>query len=1846
MKNFKENKIISKLLIILAVILSVFSINCLSFADERIQTDNEVPKTWNNTEANMPQNNISGSTGMFPQYYVGTSGRYVNLPSSRNSWTRQGSWQANAEGNVVYCAEHGAYVRYGHYDPDIHYLVPGETIIQGTEIIPMVGRPVGNILRDVEREFKVYVRGLIGDSTYYTGSRYDGTATSSSADENSLKYTITPYFPGGRDAIGYYIGSRNSPENMINISGYYIWGGAEGESLSDARNQSYMNMQRLFERLSKAIWPSRYSSDIDHGGYTEKGITETDGPEFVVLETSPSADDRYTQVGSGSYSNDQKAYILTSLENAYGERTEYGKKYSLNDMQTAYWLALGQTPSKGTANGRTLYANSQKYAEFASQRFDASINSSLAQVIADRANQQYIVGPFSLNYPDYTAEDISYVKSLSINNGSLIYDETHRDFEIILEQGGTEVPGANGMQKHYPKAGEKFFIKFSASSIGYATSVNLDVQFEYINGTNIDYTQLDTYADIYKYYGYCDTMGEYKMAVGTVSLYAEYLKGYTDTEDDPDTAHPVPDYDETGKLIGTHIEYDKRDIYLNRTISIRFDTITVYQPYIKQGDEPEESGLSAQTLTIAKDGKRNYAIESRDVSISLSMELGGYTWEDAKGGKESVSNGIYGGEKEGDKKISNMQVTLYRQDGSEIGSTRTDSNGEYRFYGLNAMYQYYVKFTYNGQYYQPTTFSSANTWGGSNWQVNSNAQDRISDPNKDNVLRKEYRESYNKVFESIGSSPENYKITQGNSTRTNKTFTKLELQGYRLQPDGTYQKTEKHVIDEFGNLSLEDGINTNDSTVKSMIQYVQDCMIDAYTINYKENSKTDYSVELYPVPAIFLIDSYYKWVNTPRILAVNGIGGISILYDNAYYINLGVERREESDLAIKKDVDKVTLEINGQTHTYTYDTLENKANAENQWDISVRLSDAYYNTNYSRELYKSDYIYKASMYGSRVAELGKTKDDELEVYITYKIMVRNQALSVQTRLDELVDYYDQDLEYIDNRSYIEIKRGENQGKYTTKANATSRYGKNTETKITGYDNLYVTGLSNNAQKITNQGENEGQPIEKGIYLEAGQTAYVYLTFKVKKDTMDGEDWVRLDEELVSGTAIGVGKENIAEVNGYTTRYANGTKVPNIGDVSLKPAGIVDRDSNPGNLNAADVPKDGTIRYENFEDDTDKAPNIRIILYRNDDETRVISGSVWEDERNKTIEVTTTGDGERKEETLINGVTVQLVELMENGKEYVWREFGAPATNLGQEIGGTNTIGKGTGTGTINSETPIINYRNLIPNYEFADSHDGTYAFKSFMPGKYVVRFIYGDTEKTVLTKDANTSVNKTLGKSGLNSKSYNGQDYKSTTYQTGIEQTRKYIWREKSTWVQGNEILGKVLTEVTAYDKTNSDHNETTTVPTLDTNGNVDTSKQKGYYYDITASDKANNVSDAKDIESRRNEVIDYSDDNAINHIAEVLVSHRELPEYLGNSYNTTQLQSLIDELIDRTKMKAETGLISVELEYDQVGTDGNKKDNKYKIENVDLGLEERPKAQLAIDKEVTNVKLTLADGSVLFDAKDTAQNVLWREHNQYKVGYKGNFMDSDLFGNIVNIRNKNSSKFGLIQLSMDEELMHGATIKVTYKITVSNVGEVDYKDNCFYYTGIVKDKNTIVTTKANQVIDYVANNLQFNVSENSNWKVIDNEKLLSDGLVNNELKEIVDRYNTIIITENLGTDLVPTLYKDKINKNAKDNVSVPLVLTQLITSENDTDDLTYSNVVEIVKTSNIVGRRNEYSVVGNQDATKLPQELDADKAEVVKILPPFGNAIDYILIAVFAIGVVGIITIGIIFIKKKVLIK
>ena len=178
--------------------------------------------------------------------------------------------------------------------------------------------------------------------------------------------------------------------------------------------------------------------------------------------------------------------------------------------------------------------------------------------------------------------------------------------------------------------------------------------------------------------------------------------------------------------------------------------------------------------------------------------------------------------------------------------------------------------------------------------------------------------------------------------------------------------------------------------------------------------------------------------------------------------------------------------------------------------------------------------------------------------------------------------------------------------------------------------------------------------------------------------------------------------------------------------------------------------------------------------------------------------------------------------------------------------------------------------------------------------------------------------------------------------------------------------------------------------------------------------------------------------------------------------------------------------------------------------------------------------------------------------------------------------------------------------------------------------------------------IDYVANNLQFDNTKNSNWKVISKEEIANQKLVNARLQDKVNTFNTIITTTENSTisktPLVPVIYSQTNGGNS--SAEETLYLTQSITPENESSDLTYKNIVEIVKTSNTVGRINSYSIVGNQDPTSEPAEVDSDKAEVVKILPPFGEMKNIIIITSTILAAVGILVIGIIVIKKKFLKK
>ena len=1830
--------------------------------------------TWQGNEnSGMPSLSVSPS-GLFPQILK----QRMFTGDADNQFPYQ-AWTTEMSTGTVYCNDAGKAVRFGEYDYKRYYMDEvGYTTSNGYGYI------------DFENSMK-YVLKMAARAKALANGGVMGEAT---ATVSNISYT---QFRGPTDDPTRWAIEKDKPM----LASAIISDGGYSKSYAIAKQRAEKIIWKIFDKLGKWKTPEdtedkTTNPEISQSGWNGDAIY---GPEVVIMETKDRAQDHYQKVGSTEKeTNTQLAFVLTTMENAYSGATgSIHNRYSLSDIQTAHWKVAdldGNIPDGRhlTAKGLTLYSKALSYQNFLdnyingngykaqihgvannsyasgakSEKQDTqnanTVNDPLAeaQVIVNQATKSYIVGPLSVTYPYY--EDISYMKAIYLvtdkgteNEKTLVYDENTDDFEI--EFIGETKSGSNGLKKKYPASGAKFYVKFSAEKTNYPKTVNMYVDLEYLEKTTATFNILDTKANVYQYIGYVARGGKYQMreAFGTGRIDFTYY---------------------TGQF---NISIPHRDSITIDSFSSVLGVVLV-QPFVQMSVKPVRY-LRAQQLRVSLDGSRTYNVYTAtvsgkpdsekpdtpdtpdndiDIPINLTFELGGRVWVDNRAGKENKYDGLFN--KEVDTPMSNVKVSLYQvsgldgnQSGKFIAATTTDDNGEYLFQNQNAMYQYYVKFTYNGQYYQPTVYNVNRQ--DSNWDNTSKGLDILTE-----------RDTFNASFREIGSAPKNTVTTN----KPSEMHTREEL-----------EKSGK--IDKFGNIN---GQVDDQGERKSDDEYVNQSMMNAYTCN--GTTKKD----LYPGFQVFVTEDFLNAKsNTAQILKFVAAQKIETLYKNPdvmHHINLGLVLREQLDLALRKDVYKATLEINGKTQVYKYnkrENLETDAAGNSYWEIKTRISDGYYSYDYSRELYREDYDYKVNNYqivdnATTLDNLGLSEDSELKVYVTYKFTIRNRSENIAAAVTEVVDYYDADYTYVQDRSYLGDNAGNKIGNVYLKD--ASRYGVETQTTIAGYKNLYITGDQSYSNAANDTVTSNMFPLSDP---DSNKDVYFYVTFMVNKDAARN---ILLDEDAASGTAKGVGKENIAEINGYKSYYGQKAKAPNTGNSQTQQeyktgdiAGIADCNSTPGNLNPTDVPKDGVIKYENFENDTDKAPNIRIILNR--DNLRTVEGTVFEDTRNVDEQNARVGDGLKDNETGINGVRVQLIELRQgkDGKtyEYIWKEVLS---------------------GNTDSTTPIINNSGLVPNYTIDTANaDGKYKFTSFAPGNYIVRFIYGSGESTVLgttytnynngNEEENPVTNlyasqegynkKTAGSGysasavniGLNKNSYNGQDYKSTSYQVGV-----------------NNGSG-------AY--------------TNNTTGS--------YQYNFSAADQGQ-YSDAKDIMNKNDNVVNiapnadylvncnnarknveaYSNGDMTNHLAEILASYESIPEYNGTQYTAEEMKNLLNEFMNNTYMVAESGTIDVNFEYNRTGNEDNVTNTSgtghnniggnnyemaghYVLENLDLGLVQRPKAQLKVTKQITNVKLTLANNSTLFDASARATNVLWVDHKAHGQDTDNVYSTDKNYNNSLMLNpvvRQNSTNKGKVQLTMDEELMHGSTLQITYAITVANVGEVDYNEEQFYYTGKVADTSTIVKTDPRVLVDYVGtqvhdynsnddntstrNNLQFNKAQNPDWNTISSADLLNNGLLNTRLTDNVNKYTDghIITTTAASKGLIPVIadqsnVKDKIANafksdplhaletvNSTQSVSgVQLILTQMITQDSSSDDRIYNNMTELVTTQNTVGRKMSYSVVGNQDPTMEPREIDADDSQEVVILPPFGNThLFYVLGGAIALILIAGITITLVVLKKR----
>ncbi len=831
------------------------------------------------------------------------------------------------------------------------------------------------------------------------------------------------------------------------------------------------------------------------------------------------------------------------------------------------------------------------------------------------------------------------------------------------------------------------------------------------------------------------------------------------------------------------------------------------------------------------------------------------------------------------------------------------------------------------------------------------------------------------------------------------------------------------------------------------------------------------------------------------------------------YVNLSLVRREEVDLSIDADVYSVKTTVNGEEMQYVFD--ENQANsADDSYETKANPYKLAQESVYNLNLYKSDYYYryddyygKEDYYGEKVDESGglmeyKSPDSEENIEVTYRVCVRNKVLNndephmatgqdipVQTALNELVVYYDSKFRNAINETTPVRIKNENTGLWDTKQlpNVYARYSRNesdlNKVGVNGLNHETLDGTGAKKLDIKNTGSagpngsrfsnnrqvNEGESGDTGYsilhlssndldneYLSEGESLYIDITFIVRKgdiipeDKMNGDYQSALKRTLDMYSKNDLALEMVAEVGGYTTKYREDYAHKGLaGHV----AGLVDRDSNPSNLehiNDGQANNQGE-NWKRYEDDT-YAVGVKIGLYPDntpppetppppgtpppetpppstEPAVRRLKGMVWDDARSTTA-TTASGDsatpiqyigngqyiasdandGKAKTNSVLNpgvnndtpiaGVKVTLMEIAQTATgqyyeyparyAYTWTDQYGVKHNKGEKI----EFVTGTKAGNM--------YDGAAQGSAY---EDGSYLFQNFITGYYIVRFDYG--------YDKNKPENII----------YNGQDYKSTQYFNPKANSLNESWTTKG----GN-----------AYYQVGWKNHDNIGVKSVVNNPEVDVKKgalsvnsdnSDDFYYNKVkeALQIDNRVSDAQDDEIRRLNVNAYSEVTT-----------------------TTQAQvfsetvAFAPELTQNTAMYADSTIFYVNPENGKCEDRkiDYRKAESWNLKNLDFGIEYRPEASIVLDKDISTVELVTTDGDTLlklfFETQIQADGTEKRIINTTKsVGHENVQF-------IPNSGTDGKGKQGIVYINMDTDILEGAIMNVEYEFDATNHSEVD----------------------------------------------------------------------------------------------------------------------------------------------------------------------------------------------------------
>ncbi len=858
--------------------------------------------------------------------------------------------------------------------------------------------------------------------------------------------------------------------------------------------------------------------------------------------------------------------------------------------------------------------------------------------------------------------------------------------------------------------------------------------------------------------------------------------------------------------------------------------------------------------------------------------------------------------------------------------------------------------------------------------------------------------------------------------------------------------------------------------------------------------------------AISFIEQNYEAPTEKKLSNIHGLflqnyEGYSNSYPETEYlkfINLGLVEREKVDLSLDADVYSVKTTINGEEMNYKY--YQNTAdstkyhNGENDYylgeklrkayDLDFYTSDYYYRTDGQDAYYDSNNDINDNTRGNDIKNYKQTditipnvdsnnpvnkNSSELDAQVTYRVRIANNNIKqdephitapgissdkdipVETQIDELAIYYDKNFILADNDKEVAIKKknettgiledsshkvssvrcgtkdalnnGDESQIKTLKINKTSKYknanetidNKYSETQY-NYNVMYLTGMD-------------------GIWLDENEDIYVEITLTIDKENRDGiERCLKITEDE------DMGLELIAEISAYTTKYDDNYYHKAFAG---KMAGLVDRDSNPGNLgvnnnNGAVEPNPVTNceDYQKYEDDTYKV-GIKIGLLnepsnslnppdKEPKDERKITGMVWDDARSEKIQdgndtnIQYVGNGEFNyiSNSSTNDRNFNKIEGTAKTNPSISYDRDMPIKNVKVSlIEVVQTKAKDDNGEAIYYEYParytytLKDKNNKIicekgKKIETKTDQNGNYTLGYFIPGYYKVRFDYGYDEED------------------KESVLYNGQDYKSTAYYNEYKGGKLYYSQ-----AEGNDSLYKT--------------------DNIGGNGNFN------YFDAVKETLEEENYSDAQDDEIRRLNVNAYSETmtalqaTIFSETSLTSKDERQTMEHSDNDqYKDYEDYVKANEkiLIKNTQMHAETAIFYVKPEEIKAGSTliepmgdeyKNEDFNKARLWNInhlDFGIEYRPEVTVLLDKEIASIQLITSDNKELVQ-------LYFKEENGERVIDKGK---STGYQNVQFVPNEDKTKQGFVYINMDTEILEGCTLKVDYEMTTTNDSEVD----------------------------------------------------------------------------------------------------------------------------------------------------------------------------------------------------------